>query len=125
LRPRYPFEFLDPEPGTATARARLSATSASQRHRADWSPFLLFELLAQATFFLKHEGETPVGLPQLAGIEDGAFTEALEIRPLQAGDVVDLFLTVEARLGKLLKVRGRAERDAQKLVEGVLLLALG
>jgi hypothetical protein len=125
LRHQFPFAFLDPLPESeATACARLSATSQILRFQQEVTPFLLVEMLAQATLYLPRAGASePTGQPQLAGIEDFTFGEDLMRDPLQSGDVIELFLTVEASLGKLLKVRGRVERRGRQVAEGSLLLA--
>lgn len=118
----YPFLLVD-RPAVGQAVFRLTAGAGLGRGEA-WSPIVAIEMLAQAALALSTPADAEAaGGALLAGLEGVTFAESLATRPLAAGDTLVASVERQGALGRVLKLRGRLERDAEVVVEGSFLLA--
>lgn len=134
---RYPFRWLDPLPprhvdsadGRRVYRLQLTATAHAPRLAA-LSPIVALEFIAQAAGSAgggeapsADVGSAPPRPGMLAAISSASFDPSLGLRPLQAGDVLDVEVDPPVRFGGLVKVSGRIARRGQALIEADLVLS--
>jgi 3-hydroxymyristoyl/3-hydroxydecanoyl-(acyl carrier protein) dehydratase len=115
---RYPFRFID---RTTDGRAllRLTANGAWSRGCGGAPVAWLVEAIAQgAALVLAPEGAGEERRLALAAIE-----EARPERPPEPGETVEVEVSLEARWGALVRVRGRLSLDGTPLGGAVVVLA--
>jgi hypothetical protein len=116
---RFPFRLVDGETG-GRAVARLSYGAFWSRGGPTASPALLVEAVAQGAALVA----TPPGAEgarlALAAIEGASWEAAGE-----AGDTLEIVVTLEGRFGRLVRVRGAATLDGRPAGSASLVLAAG
>ena len=129
LPQRYPFrlvERVEREEGEAVVVVALSADATVLRGAggADCSLSLAVEILAQSALLLlggaAGAGDQAAGAAFLGGID-----EARLLAPLVPGDRLRAYAAVAGRLGAMVKLATRLERDGERVAEAALLLVRG
>ena len=115
---RYPFRFVD---GTNDGRAllRLTVNGTWSRGGGGAPAGWLIEAIAQgAALLLAPEGGGEEKRLALAAIED-----AEVLRAPEPGETVEVAVSLEARWGALVRVRGRLTLDGAPLGGAIVVLA--